>query len=212
MKKNYISNSRESVRMFKNNILEALSKVHFTVPLYIYIPVIGFMLYKAITAGVGIASIFIYLFFGFFVWTLTEYLLHRFIFHFQPSSKWGQRLHFIFHGVHHDYPRDSKRLVMPPSASIPLALLFYFLFSLFFKTESYLYLFYAGFIAGYLVYDMMHYAMHHYNFKSSLMLRIKHHHMLHHYSDDTRGYGVSSALWDIIFNSGFTEKEQHEPS
>jgi sterol desaturase/sphingolipid hydroxylase (fatty acid hydroxylase superfamily) len=144
---------------------------------------------------------------GLGIWTITEYLLHRYVFHFVPKSKWGLRLHFIFHGVHHDYPKDAKRLVMPPSASIPLAVGFYFLFSLF-LAKAYLWSFFPGFITGYLIYDMMHYAMHHYNFKSSLMKRVKQHHMLHHYDDSTKGYGVSTSLWDEIFRSGFPKKHK----
>lgn len=206
MKKKYISNTTSSVRMFNNGLMEALSKVHFTVPLFIYIPVILFFSVRAFDANINAGVFVLYFIAGLFIWTATEYLLHRYIFHFEPSSKWGQRLHFIFHGVHHDYPKDSKRLVMPPSASIPLATGFYFLFALFFKTPSNLFAFYPGFITGYLVYDMLHYAMHHYNFKSHLMKKIKQHHMLHHYDDATKGYGVSSALWDIIFGSGFTKK------
>lgn len=210
MKKNYISNSSESTRMFKSNFMEIFSKVHFSVPLFIYVPLIGFLIYKAFAQQINILYFFGYLIAGLLVWTATEYLLHRFIFHYQPTSKIGQRLHFIFHGVHHDYPKDAKRLVMPPSASIPLALLFYFLFSLFFANKAYLYTFYSGFIAGYLFYDMVHYAIHHYNFKSSIMKKVKQHHMLHHYSDSTKGYGVSSSLWDIIFKSGFVKKNQNE--
>jgi len=203
MKKNFVSNSEESTRMFKSGWMEALSKVHFSVPLFIYIPVIGYLSYRAFAGGISILWFVVYLLFGLAVWTVTEYILHRYVFHFVPKSKWGLRLHFIFHGVHHDYPKDALRLVMPPSASIPLAVGFYFLFSLFFKEKVNLYTFYSGFIIGYLAYDMMHYAMHHYNFKSSLMKRVKQHHMLHHYSDPTKGYGVSSALWDKIFNSDF---------
>ena len=210
MKKNYISNSTESVRMFKSSLMESVSKVHFSVPLFIYVPLIGFLIYKAFAQQISIFYFFIYIIGGFFVWTITEYLLHRFIFHYQPTSKLGLRIHFIFHGVHHDYPKDAKRLVMPPSASIPLAILFYFLFSLFFKNTAYLYTFFSGFIAGYLCYDMVHYAIHHHNFKSSIMKRVKQHHMLHHYSDATKGYGVSSSLWDIIFRSGFLKKKQDE--
>jgi len=209
MKKNYISNESSSIRMFNNSLMESLSKVHFTVPLFIYIPVIFWFSIKAFTGNIGIAMFIAYFIFGLITWSATEYLLHRYVFHFQPSSKWGQRLHFIFHGVHHDYPKDAKRLVMPPSASIPLATGFYFLFALFFKTQANLFAFYPGFITGYLIYDMLHYAMHHYNFKSSLMKKVKQHHMLHHYDDATKGYGVSSALWDIIFRSGFPKKNKN---
>lgn len=207
MKKNYISNSTESVRMFKSNFLELFSKVHFTVPLIVYVPTIGYLIYKAFEYQIPVVDFIIYFISGVLVWTITEYLLHRFIFHYQPTSKVGKRLHFIFHGVHHDYPKDAKRLVLPLSASIPLAILFYFLFSLFFKNTSSLYTFFSGFLLGYLCYDMLHYAIHHHNFKSNIMKKIKQHHMLHHYSDETKGYGVSSALWDVIFKSGFPKEK-----
>jgi len=194
--------------MFKSSFLESLSKVHFTVPLFIFVPAIAIFIYRAFGVyHVSFLYFLGYFLLGLFVWTLTEYVLHRYIFHFHPSSKWGQRIHFIFHGVHHDYPRDKKRLVMPPSVSIPLALLFYFLFYLLLPGGGALSSFFAAFLAGYLVYDMMHYAMHHYNFKSSLMKRIKQHHMLHHYQDEHKGFGVSSSLWDKIFVSGFPKKK-----
>ena len=209
MKKNYVSNSETSIRMFKSNLFEKLSKVHFTVPLYIFIPVILFFSYRSFANGIGLLNFCLYFLIGLAVWSITEYSLHRYIFHYQPSSVLGQRLHFIFHGVHHDYPRDKKRLVMPPSASIPLATLFYFLFSLIFS-PVHLYAFFPGFILGYLTYDMLHYAMHHYNFKSGLMKKIKHHHMLHHYLDPEKGYGVSSSIWDKVMHSGFDENSKLE--
>jgi dihydroceramide fatty acyl 2-hydroxylase len=208
MKKNYISNSSESTRMFNSNLLEGLSKVHFSVPLFVYVPVVVYFSYRSLSAPLNVGMFALCFLGGLGVWTITEYVLHRWVFHFVPKSKWGLRLHFIFHGVHHDYPKDAKRLVMPPSASIPLALGFYFLFTLFFQDKALLWAFYPGFITGYLAYDMMHYAMHHYNFKSSLMKRVKQHHMLHHYDDSSKGYGVSSSLWDEIFRSGFPKKKQ----
>jgi sterol desaturase/sphingolipid hydroxylase (fatty acid hydroxylase superfamily) len=187
--------------------MESMSKVHFTVPLIIYVPLICFLIYQAFVQQITVFNFLLYFIAGLFVWTITEYLLHRFIFHYQPTSKLGLRLHFIFHGVHHDYPKDAKRLVMPPSASIPLAILFYFLFSLVIKNDPFLFSFFSGFIIGYLFYDMMHYAIHHSNPKSKILRRIKQHHMLHHYNDETKGYGVSSSLWDLIFNSDFPKKK-----
>jgi len=103
--KNFVSDSKESSRMFKSDLLEPLSKVHFSVPLIIYVPVISYFLWKNFSSEnftfiVFIASCGS----GLLFWTATEYSLHRFVFHFIPKSSWGQRLHFIFHGVHHDYP------------------------------------------------------------------------------------------------------------
>lgn len=210
MRKNYVSNSEESIRLFKNGIFDSLSKVHFSVPLYIFLPIIGIFCYLAFDNGIGMGNFALYFLGGLLMWTITEYFLHRFIFHYHPTSEFGKQLHFIFHGVHHDYPKDKKRLVMPPSASIPLATAFYFLFS-FVLHSSLLFTFFAGFLLGYLVYDMMHYAMHHHNFKNPLLKKIKQHHMLHHYQDPTKGYGVSSSLWDNILKSGFqrqTNKSQ----
>src|SRR5690606_15435214 len=206
-KKLYVSNSTESPRMFKNDFLESLTKIHYTVPLIFWVPVICYFIYKAYVIGeMPAGRIALYFLFGLAFWTLAEYVLHRWVFHYYPKSAWGQRIHFIFHGVHHDYPKDRLRLVMPLSASIPMAEVIYFIFSLFF-TEFTLASFFSGFILGYLIYDECHYAMHHANFKSGLFKKIKDHHMLHHYSDPERGFGVSSALWDIIFDSGFRKKE-----
>lgn len=193
--------------MFKSNFLESFSKVHFAVPLIIYIPTIGYLIYSSFARQAGLFNFLLYFGFGLMIWTITEYLLHRFVFHFEPQSEWGKRIHFIFHGVHHDFPQDAKRLVMPPSASIPLAILFYFLFSLFFKNQSILFSFFAGFLTGYLLYDMLHYAIHHANFKNPLMKKLKRHHMMHHYSDPHNGFGVSSALWDSIFGTVFRMKK-----
>lgn len=203
MKKNFVSNSTESTRMFKSSLLESLSKVHYSVPLFIYIPVIVYFSYRGLTVpGAPWTTFVISVVGGILFWTLTEYILHRFVFHFEPSSRWGKRLHFLFHGVHHDYPNDALRLVMPPSVSIPLATGFYFLFYAVLP-EAYLYGFFAAFMAGYLVYDISHYALHHGTFKNPLLKKLKQHHMQHHYADPTKGYGVSSALWDKIFRSDF---------
>ena len=206
MKKKYVSNSQESVRMFKSDFLESLSKVHFTVPLYIFVPVIAFCIYKYTQTGLG-ALLFAELFVsGLFVWTLVEYVMHRFVFHYQPADKpWAQRMHFVFHGVHHDYPSDAKRLVLPPSMSIPLATGFYFLFNAILPA-NYIFGFFPAFILGYLFYDISHYAIHHFNFKGNIWKKIKQHHMLHHYQDPAKGYGVSSPLWDKVFRSDFIKK------
>jgi sterol desaturase/sphingolipid hydroxylase (fatty acid hydroxylase superfamily) len=205
MKKNYISNSEESIRMFKSDFMESLSKVHFAVPLFIFIPAIFIFTYKAFAAGVNLLNFGLYFLLGLAVWTITEYIMHRFIFHYHPTSEFGKKMHFIFHGVHHDYPRDKKRLVLPPSVSIPLATGFYFLFATFLSSQL-LFSFFPGFLLGYLIYDMLHYAMHHHNFKSGIMKRVKQHHMLHHYNEPTKGFGVSSSLWDIILRSGFEKQ------
>jgi sterol desaturase/sphingolipid hydroxylase (fatty acid hydroxylase superfamily) len=206
MPKNYVSNKDETVRMFESDFMEAFSRVHYTVPLFIYIPVILVMLYLSVAVYyIPFLNIVVLIIGGIFAWSLAEYLLHRFVFHFKAKSEFGKKIHFIFHGVHHDYPSDSKRLVMPPSVSIPLAIIFYFIFRLIFGPVL-MFPFFAGFIAGYLFYDISHYAIHHFNMHSKFWLAIKNHHMLHHYQDEYKGYGVSSPFWDYIFRTNFLKK------
>jgi len=208
MVKNYVSNKDETVRMFKSDFMEALSKVHWTVPLYVYVPVIAVMFYLSIVIYAIPARTIVGLFvMGLFFWTLAEYMLHKYLFHFPAKSEFGKRLTFIFHGVHHDYPNDSKRLVMPPSASIPLAVIFFFLFKLIIG-DVYVFPFFAGFIVGYLFYDITHYAIHHFNMHSKFWLAIKNHHMLHHYQNPNLGFGVSTPMWDILLGTSFKEKKE----
>lgn len=211
MAKNFISNKDETVRMFENAFLERLTRIHYSVPLFLFIPVIVYSLYRALWIDhINDLSLAGYILLGLFVWTLTEYVMHRFVFHWMPPGKFGDRMHFVFHGVHHDYPSDSKRLVMVPTISIPLATLFFFLFKLILGLVN-VFPFFIGFLSGYLFYDMVHYAIHHYNFKSKFWLDLKHHHMLHHYKDMDNGYGVSSKFWDLIFRTTF-EKKDNSPS
>lgn len=208
MAKNFVSNKDETVRMFKNDFLEALSQVHWTVPLWLYVPVILFFLYRSIFVfNLDVGDIILYFVIGLFIWTFTEYTLHRFIFHFNAKSEFGKRIHFIFHGVHHDYPKDSKRLVMPPSVSVPLALIFYLLFY-YILGPVLVSPFFAGFILGYIFYDITHYAIHHFNMKNKFWLAIKNHHMLHHYKHSDKGFGVSQPAWDHVFGTTFPDEKE----
>lgn len=209
MPKLYISNKDETARMFDNNLLETLSRVHWSVPLYIFLPIILLSLYYSIFQfEIPVTELIFYFILGLIVWTFTEYALHRFIFHFNAKSELGKKIHFMFHGVHHAYPKDSKRLVMPPSVSIPLATMFFILFY-YLVGRQYVTPFFAGFILGYLFYDLTHYAIHHYNMKNKFWLAIKNHHMLHHYKYDDKGFGVSQPTWDYIFGTTFPGKEEN---
>lgn len=207
MAKLYVSNKDESVRMFESDFLEAFSKVHWAVPLYIFVPVITYLLYHSVILNFSIGYILLLVLVGLFIWTLTEYSLHRWLFHFKPKTNAMKKFFWTFHGVHHDYPQDSKRLVMPPSISIPISALFFFIFRAIVGSES-VYPFFAGFMIGYLFYDITHYAIHHFNFfKGNIWKELKDWHAIHHYKYDNLGYGVSSPMWDYVFKTVYPEKD-----
>ena len=105
------------------------------------------------------------------------------------------------HGVHHDYPNDSLRLVMPPAVSLTLALIIYWTIFLFVRDYGLTAGLFSGFVTGYLIYDLMHFATHYSSYKAGWFQRIKKNHMLHHYKNGDRGYGLSNIFWDRVFGT-----------
>ncbi len=193
----------ETKRLFESNFMEAMSKIHWTVPPIIFIPLIIFFLYRSLfILNINPGECFLLFAGGILFWSFLEYLIHRFAFHFEAKSDYGKRLVFIFHGIHHDHPNDPLRLVMPPSVSLPLGTAFYLIFHFVFGSV-YAEPLFAGLLSGYLAYDMTHFAVHHFMLKNKTMMKIKTHHMKHHYKDSTKGFGVSSPLWDKIFQTEY---------
>lgn len=197
--------NKGQARLFQSEYLEIMTKTHPLVIYSIYFPVIAFMLYygavyKGINAGIEV------LFFiaGTLFWTLFEYVMHRYLFHYISDKPRMQKIIYRLHGVHHEFPRDKERLFMPPVPSIIMAcvitLIFYALLG--WNVLA----FFPGFVFGYLVYGSMHFAIHAFAPPKFLKALWRNHH-LHHYKSDEKGFGVSSVLWDIIFRT-VPEKEE----
>jgi sterol desaturase/sphingolipid hydroxylase (fatty acid hydroxylase superfamily) len=185
--------------MFESDLLDRLSRVHPLVPPLIFLPAISLLLALGVPdqPPLEVAALLVG---GYAFWTLTEYWMHRVVFHFEPEDGIGARLHWIIHGVHHDHPNDPLRLVMPPSVSVPLALGFYLLFAVVIGAPE-CNVFAAGFLSGYLAYDMTHYYVHHRTPKTRAGRVLRELHMRHHFQDDTRGFGVSAPFWDYVFGT-----------
>ncbi|WP_127717229.1 sterol desaturase family protein [Halobacteriovorax sp. HLS] len=197
----------ESIRIFKNPILEACTHVHPVVPLLLWLPV---AVYCAIVGfnsnNLSMGQAVLWFGIGLIVWTLTEYLLHRFMFHFPAKNKWTKQFVFLFHGLHHDDPNDPTRLVMPPVPAVLIMALLYYGFGLVVPAQ-FLLVFMSAFIIGYLCYDYIHYATHHFPMKGAISRYLKKFHLQHHFRHEKAKYGVSSPLWDIIFRTMEGPKE-----
>ncbi len=190
---------RASPPMFESRLLDAFSRVHPAVPILIFVPAIVLLFawglsLTSVPLAIGLFAA------GYALWTLFEYWLHRLVFHFEPEDGFGARLHWIIHGVHHDHPNDPMRLVMPPAVSIPLGA---GVFGLIYLLAGHDYApgIGAGFFAGYLVYDMMHYYLHHFRPHGRLGRMLRERHMRHHFQDDTKGFGISAPYWDEVFRT-----------
>jgi len=194
----FVSNRDETVPLFKSAALESLSHVHPAIPAALFLPLAAWFAWAGLgsarlVTNIGLVAL------GLVLWTLTEYVMHRWVFHYHPRSGIGQRIHFLMHGVHHAYPRDSTRLVMPPVISIPLAALFGIAFHL--VLGGYAPLTFASFLVGYVAYDTIHYATHHWPMKGPVGKFLKEYHLRHHYIDEDRAYGVSTPIWDHVFGT-----------
>jgi sterol desaturase/sphingolipid hydroxylase (fatty acid hydroxylase superfamily) len=203
-----INHSDEPVRLFKSDFLEFFTHISPFVVLIIWVPVVVYFVVRAILmlpASASWLQVPVGILVGVFIWTLTEYVMHRFVFHFHAKSPGLQKIFFMFHGVHHYQPQCKTRLVMPPVVSIPLAVLFYGIFYLLVDrllgTPSWVAPLFAGFILGYLIYDMIHYATHHFPMRSGYLKFLKRYHMQHHFKTPDERFGVSSPLWDKVFGT-----------
>jgi sterol desaturase/sphingolipid hydroxylase (fatty acid hydroxylase superfamily) len=213
MKRHHISNKDESVRMFQSDFLDKFTRVHPLTPHVIYDPVVVYLLYLGSKNGHGLAANAAFFAAGLGLWSFLEYTLHRFVFHFKPRNSWQEALYFTIHGVHHDYPRDSRRLVMPPIVTLLLLPWFFLLYRSAFGAPQYIVIF-AGTLVGYLAYDTTHFAVHHFRPRTKAGFFLRQYHMRHHYLDPDRNYGVTSPLWDLVFGTMLrrpTEPTQQSP-
>ena len=193
--------------IFPSRTLDRLTRAHPATPALLFLPAVcllGLLAVRdlgALAALVGAGG-------GYLFWTLCEYWGHRGVFHFEPERGLGARLHWMIHGVHHDHPNDPRRLVLPPAFSIPLALLFLGVFvaalgrPLAWPVA-------AGFYLGYVIYDTLHFALHHTPPKGRWGHRLRELHMRHHFEDHERGFGVSAPWWDIVFNTRPRRRRPH---
>jgi sterol desaturase/sphingolipid hydroxylase (fatty acid hydroxylase superfamily) len=205
-----IETSREaqSIRLFKSDFMEFFTHISPATILGLWLPIVVLLLLYAILSVSGSAFpayIPVGFITGLFLWTFIEYSLHRFLFHHRPTSPRQERIFFLFHGIHHAQPQDKTRLVMPFPVSIPMAALFcgffYLVLAVMLKSPQWVAPLIAGFLVGYLAYDLIHYATHHFPMRSGYAKFLKRYHMQHHYKDPNTRFGVSSPVWDWVFRT-----------
>lgn len=186
--------------LFKNPVLERLTRTHISAPLIIFGGIaIGLMVYgfqhhyiNAVTAPLLFLG-------GVLVFTLIEYIFHRFVFHLHPKTEKQEKFAYTVHGVHHDYPKDKDRLAMPPILSLLISSLFFGLYWLILGNLVYAFL--PGFMIGYASYLWVHYMVHAFKPPKNFFKVLWVHHGIHHYKDPENAFGVSSPFWDVIFRT-----------
>jgi sterol desaturase/sphingolipid hydroxylase (fatty acid hydroxylase superfamily) len=198
-------------RQFETPLIEYFSRIHPATPFLFWVPFLSIITVWALSNGLHPALYPLLAVPGWLIWSLTEYLLHRFVFHALGPRPWQRRFHFVFHGVHHDFPQDSRRLVMPLGVSIPIG------FAYFYGMIAAVGLLHAvpmfvGFGIGYLSYDGIHYFTHHLPARSRLGKFLKRYHLVHHHAGVEGKWGVSTPLWDYVFRTTVEWTRRPAPS
>ncbi len=193
-------NNTGTTTIFQNPVLEKLTRSHYSVTLSILTVISGFLVYWSATEIQFSVSWIIGLFVvGYFSWTLAEYVLHRFVFHMAPDNKIKSAIQYTLHGVHHEYPKDKSRIIMPPAGALLIGSILFLIFWI--PMQKYAFAFVPGFLMGYVTYAFMHYAIHAYQPPKNFLKVLWVNHGIHHYKDDERGFGVSTPFWDFVFRT-----------
>ncbi|KAI8922696.1 hypothetical protein BC831DRAFT_404689 [Entophlyctis helioformis] len=192
----------ESAPMFGSPLLEVFTKTFWWgVPLF-WSPIITYCIMTA-SRTIAVPQVAASFLGGIFAWTLIEYSLHRFLFHIDdllPSHPVAFTAHFLLHGIHHYLPMDKMRLVMPPALGFTLA------YPIWSAYVAYLPLgighaVSAGSMTGFVLYDLMHYYIHHGRPYGAHLREMKSYHLDHHYKNPELGFGITSKLWDVLFGT-----------
>ncbi len=186
-------------RVFENNFLEKFSKTnaYFVIIAYLIISA-GLLVYFSLKTDISIALQITIFFSGLIFFSFIEYIVHRYLFHSDKSSDKGN-FSYRLHHIHHDHPRDKKRLALPLPVGLILASVLYFLFWL--LMGDYTPFFFPGFIIGYALYLLIHYLIHTKRPPNNIFQLLWRNHNIHHFKDDSKAYGVTSPFWDLIFKT-----------
>ena len=186
-----------SARLFENPTLERLTHTHIAGPLTIFFSVAAVSLYYSLSRGLlsGLSAFGLFLG-GWLLFTLAEYLMHRYVYHLDTGTPARAKFQYTMHGVHHEFPKDKTRLAMPPILTVFVASLLFFIFRFTFGNAGFGVL--AGFVFGYALYLFVHYAIHVYAPPKNFLKFWWHHHAMHHYRQDEIAFGVSTTLWDHV--------------
>jgi hypothetical protein len=142
------------------------------------------------------------------VWTLVEYLFHRYVLHGRFPAGQGMLRRFLherldpLHWEHHERPFDGHHINGELKDLLPL---FFVAAPLSFIAPVYtLPVLLAGVVECYVIEEWVHHSCHFYNFRSPYFRYIKRHHFYHHSPKGTeRGYGLTSGFWDVIFRTSY---------
>lgn len=209
--KDFKIDNKGTGQLFSNKFLERLTRTNFIVPVSFFY----FVAIVCLVAAYWLPEISLLKYFwlfpvGMVSFSLVEYLMHRFLFHFRVKTEREAQVQYSIHGVHHEFPRDKDRLVMPIVLSLLLSSLFFLLFTWLMGSTGII--FFGGFVAGYSTYLSIHYAIHAMKPPRNFLKYLWKHHSMHHYASVEAAFSVSLPIWDYLFGTMPRELKEKKSS
>ncbi|HET6891236.1 MAG TPA: sterol desaturase family protein [Pyrinomonadaceae bacterium] len=137
---------------------------------------------------------------GLLLWSFMEYTMHRFAFHHLFGPTEGKEL--PLHLKHHEEPTFPSYNLTPLHFSIPFTLVVWGLLRLAVGSWQRTTPIVVGAVAGYLTYELLHYAIHMRSTSGGILFRVlRRNHFIHHFKANDSCYGVTNPLWDFIFRT-----------
>lgn len=195
--------SKHGPRLYENDLVERLTQASWWMVPLVWLPVVAFAIRMAISAGTPLVALPLYMLLGAAGGSFSEYILHRYVFHFQADGTyWSNTAHYMIHGYHHKHPQDRMRLVMPP---LKVFVMTTAVSSIFFFTmpADITWAVYSGMMLMYVCYDLTHYFLHFgLPVKIGFLQFMRRYHMAHHYdSDHNSRFGITMPVWDLAFGT-----------
>ncbi len=190
----------DNIELFKHPFLNKLTRTnsYFVISVYVIISlsVFTFGVFEHGKSLLNMAASFLG---GLLLFSLAEYVFHRYLYHSGENYLDNKNWQFKIHGVHHTVPREKNFLAMPLPLALFIAALLFGVFLLGFG--EHVYFIFPGFLIGYALYLFIHYKIHISSPPNNFFKYLWVHHHVHHHLHDETAFGVSSPLWDYIFRT-----------
>ena len=134
-------------------------------------------------------------------WSLFEYVMHRFIFHYDARSPLGRKFLYHAHVSHHEDPLARSTLSASLILGLPIGAVYWPL--AWALTDSWVAAswMFVGLAAGFFSYKWVHFQCHHRRSRLRPLRYLRHYHLLHHYKTPGLRFGVTSPLFDVVFGT-----------
>jgi sterol desaturase/sphingolipid hydroxylase (fatty acid hydroxylase superfamily) len=180
------------------------TKIGYYADLFFYpLVVAALLLYELNSRGFALHSRWWLAFVcGAILWTLVEYLLHRFVYHKVAVVR-------EFHGMHHSRPSDFNGA--PIWVSIVGFSFFLSFLAMLWDIEIALGTT-CGLMVGYIAYLLVHDAVHRWHLgERSWMRSYRLWHLRHHRNPVPGNFGVTTGFWDLAFGTAILPERARRP-